>query len=73
MGGPVEAARKLGGDATYQAIQSWRSSGVPARWCRKVSELSGVSVVQLRAQDWQDYWPELASAPATQAGEGANV
>lgn len=60
LGGPVEAARKV--DApSYQAVQSWRESGIPARFCKKVAELTGLTLDALRPADWHEYWPELAS------------
>ena len=59
MGGPIEAARKL--DApSYQAVQSWRNCGIPARFCRRASELTGVPLERLRPDDWHLIWPELA-------------
>lgn len=59
MGGPVETARKVPAPS-YQAVQSWEKSGVPPRYCQKVSELSGLKLQELRAHDWHDYWPGLA-------------
>lgn len=60
MGGPVATARQLGVD-NYQTVQSWLESGIPARYCVRVERLSGVSRRELRAEDWEDYWPSDAS------------
>lgn len=62
MGGPVAAARLLEQCGGYQAIQSWRMSGVPVRHCVKVSEATGMTVQELRPDDWQLYWPVLEAA-----------
>lgn len=63
LGGPVEAARKLD-IPKYQTVQSWRENGVPVRYCRRVNELTGLSLQCLRPDDWFDYWPELAEPKA---------
>lgn len=63
LGGPVEAARKLD-LPNYQAVQSWRGNGVPVKHCRRIGELTGMSLQRLRPRDWADYWPELAEAKA---------
>lgn len=63
LDGPVEAARKLG-IPKYQAVQSWRSNGIPVRYCRRINELTGISLQRLRPNDWADFWPELAEAKA---------
>lgn len=71
LGGPVEAARKVGAPS-YQAVQSWEKSGVPARHCRKVSELSGMALFELRPHDWQAYWT-AAEAETPGAPEAAHA
>lgn len=63
LGGPVEAARKV--DApSYQAVQSWRTSGVPVRFCTRVSDQTGISLKALRPADWHEYWPALHTQEA---------
>lgn len=71
LGGPVEAARKI--DApSYQAVQSWRVSGVPVRFCWRVAELTGMSLESLRPSDWHEYWPSAVLAAQPKEGEAAN-
>ena len=62
LGGPVEAARKVEAPS-YQAVQSWRGSGVPVRFCRRVAELTGMGLDALRPADWHEYWGNPASLP----------
>lgn len=61
LGGPVQAARKLG-IKHYQSVQQW--TYVPARHCNAVERLTGVDRKTLRPHDWQAYWPDLAQEPA---------
>lgn len=61
LGGPVEAAKKVGAPS-YQSVQSWAQSGVPAKYCRKVSELTGMALPELRPRDWSEFWSELAQS-----------
>lgn len=46
----------------YQTVQQWRINGVPAKHCKKIEALTGVSPKLLRPDDWAYYWPELADA-----------
>lgn len=46
----------------YQVVQQWRINGVPAKYCKTIEALTGVSPKNLRPDDWTFYWPELASA-----------
>ncbi len=64
IGGAAEMARRVEAPS-YQSVQSWRKSGVPVKYCRKVADLTGVALSALRPNDWQDIWPELAQ-PTTQ-------
>lgn len=66
MGGPVKAARELEIE-NYQTVQSWESNGVPVAWCVKVERLlkGGMTRPQLRPDDWECYWPELAASKPT--------
>jgi len=61
MGGPVAAARELEVD-NYQTVQSWRTSGIPAKYCLRVEAKTGVDRRLLRPNDWADYWPHLAES-----------
>lgn len=57
LGGNTEAARKVGAP-TRQSVQTWRKTGIPPRYCIRVSELTGMTLQELRPGDWQDYWPQ---------------
>lgn len=63
LGGPVEAALKVGAPS-YQSVQSWRENGIPTRYCRRASELTGVPVQRMRPDDWNLVWPELSAQKA---------
>lgn len=54
---------------TPQAVNNWRTRGVPPNRAKRVETLTGVSVKLLRPDDWADYWPELAE-PAPAGAEG---
>jgi len=54
-------AEKVGAE-DYRTVQQWRKNGVPAKYCKKIESLTGVSPKDLRPDDWLDYWPELAEA-----------
>lgn len=59
LGGPVKAARSLGIER-YQTVQSWvREARVPAPYAPAVADLTGVSVWELRPDDWHRVWPML--------------
>lgn len=57
LGGMAPAAAKIG-LPTYQHVQYWLKNGVPPRYCVKVNEMTGVPVQELRAGDWDFYWPK---------------
>lgn len=59
VGGVVAAAKLL--DVTgYQNIQHWLRVGqVPAIYCPRLEQASGVSRFKLRPCDSADIWPEL--------------
>lgn len=42
-------------------VSNWRERGIPPKRCKAVEQLTGVSVKQLRPNDWQEYWPDTAS------------
>lgn len=46
---------------------------VPAEHCRTIVDFTNgaVTVQELRPNDWQKYWPELAASPVDGAGEAA--
>lgn len=62
LGGQTATARIVGASG-YQVIQQWISAGrVPAKYCMKLSEESGVSVYELRPDDAKDIWPHTKEA-----------
>lgn len=69
----AELAKRLG--VSPQSVSNWRSDGViPARYCKAIEALSGVSVKELRPNDWRHYWPdqgETAAAPELIGADGA--
>jgi len=42
---------------------------IPAEHCKTIEAFTGgeVTCQEMRPNDWQKYWPELAGAPANQA------
>lgn len=42
---------------------------IPAEHCKAIEKLSGglVTCQEMRPNDWQKYWPEQASTPASRA------
>lgn len=66
VGGQSVLARSL--DVSAAAVNQWVKGvrPVPARFCRAIEDLTGVSRRDLRPEDWRDWWPELG-APAGQA------
>jgi DNA-binding transcriptional regulator YdaS (Cro superfamily) len=59
---------------TPTTVHEWvtHKRQVPASRCQAIVRISGglVSLQELRPDDWADYWPNLAAAPA-HAGECA--
>jgi len=49
---------------TPQALNNWRTRGVPPSKCRAFAAATGISVKLLRPNDWGDYWPELETEQA---------
>jgi DNA-binding transcriptional regulator YdaS (Cro superfamily) len=59
---------------TPTTVHEWVSAkrAVPAARCQAIVRITGglVTLQELRPDDWADYWPNLAAAPAN-AGECA--
>lgn len=55
-GGLKALADALG--VTSQVVSNWKTRGVPPNKCKAIEVLTGVSVRELRPDDWGDYWPE---------------
>lgn len=63
--GLTETARSLGVSA--QRLSNWIERGVPIDKCPAIERITAgvVSRRDLRPNDWQDIWPELATQVAT--------
>lgn len=62
LGGQTATARIVGASG-YQVVQQWISAGrVPAKYCVKLAQASGVSVYELRPEDARDIWPHATEA-----------
>ena len=63
VGGLTKLARMLG--VAPPTVYEWKTGKrqVPASRCSALVRLAGgaVSLQELRPNDWQDYWPELAT------------
>ena len=67
VGGMAQLARTL--DVSQQVVSNWRRRGVvPPYMALAFAAATGISVKRVRA-DWADYWPELATQPATAVEE----
>lgn len=58
---PARLARAIGAKSTA-AVCMWAKRGVPADKAKQIESLTGISVVELRPHDWQDYWPDARKA-----------
>lgn len=58
VGGAVRLAALL--EVSPQAISNWKERGVPIERCVAIERLTNVSRRDLRPDDWEDIWPELA-------------
>lgn len=67
VGGRINLAQKL--DVTVGAIGNWKVRGVPIEQCMPIERATYGAVTRrdLRPDDWQSIWPELAQAPADTA------
>lgn len=64
-GGRGLMAYELG--VTVAAVGNWKLRGVPIEKCVAIERMTRGAVTRrdLRPQDWQNIWPELAPAHAT--------
>ena len=58
-GGITVAASLLA--ITPQRLSNWIERGVPTEHCARVESVLGVARRDLRPDDWQAIWPELAT------------
>ena len=49
---------------TIQTVWNWRARGFPPNKCQAIQRVTGVSVRDLRPDEWADYWPETDHEPA---------
>jgi len=43
------------------AITQWKATGaIPAKHCKTIAAQAGADCRELRPNDWQKFWPELA-------------
>jgi Putative antitoxin of bacterial toxin-antitoxin system, YdaS/YdaT len=47
---------------TTQTVCNWRRRGIPPHKVMALSLRTGISVRELRPDDWQEYWPEPTAA-----------
>lgn len=45
-------------DEPIPTVNNWRTRGIPAKHCKAVERLTGISVRRLRPEDWHHYWPD---------------
>lgn len=66
-GGLAKLAAAIG--QTAQAVSNWRARGVPVVHCAAIEQATNGAVTRrdLRPDDWQRIWPELAGAEPTKA------
>lgn len=68
-GRSVSTAKALG--ISQPVVSDWVTGkkSIPAEHCKAIEQLSGglVTCQEMRPNDWQKYWPELASTPAIRA------
>lgn len=60
VGGLAKLAEAIG--TSPQAVSNWRGRGVPIEHCAAIEQASNGAVTRrdLRPDDWQRIWPELA-------------
>lgn len=73
IGGRAYLADKL--DVSVAAVGNWKQRGVPIEKCPGIEILTSGAVTRrdLRPDDWQKIWPELAAAQAQQAQPATNA
>lgn len=61
-GSQAKLARLIGA-AGQSTVGNWVSRGqlAPIEFCVAIESATGISRKQLRPDDWQKYWPELAN------------
>jgi DNA-binding transcriptional regulator YdaS (Cro superfamily) len=61
-GSQAELARRIGAGG-QSTVGNWilRGGLVPVEYCTQIEVATGVTRKELRPDDWQRYWPELAA------------
>jgi DNA-binding transcriptional regulator YdaS (Cro superfamily) len=70
VGSQARLASMLG--VRQQTVSWWRKrTGVPVEYCALVERATGGQITrkELRADDWQTHWPELARKPRSRAAK----
>jgi DNA-binding transcriptional regulator YdaS (Cro superfamily) len=70
LGGQSHLAAQLG--VVQSAVAGWIKRGaVPVKYCPGIERITQGEVTRrdLRPDDWQDIWPELAASTPTTAGQ----
>lgn len=56
-GSPAKLAAAVGANSTA-AVCNWEHRSIPADMAKTIEALTGISVKELRPNDWQRYWPD---------------
>ena len=56
-GSPSKLAAAVGANSTA-AVCNWEKRSIPVDIAKTLEGLTGISVKELRPEDWQRYWPE---------------
>ncbi len=59
-GSPTKLAEFVG--ESTQTVCNWRHRGIPPHKVMALSARTGISVRELRPDDWQMYWPDTKPA-----------
>lgn len=54
---PAKLAAAVGAKSTA-AVCNWARRGIPVDIAKTIEGLTGISVRELRPEDWQRYWPD---------------
>lgn len=60
-GSPAKLAAAVGANSTA-AVCNWEHRSIPADMAKTIEALTGISVKELRPNDWQRYWPDTKPA-----------
>lgn len=60
-GSPAKLAAAVGANSTA-AVCNWENRSIPLDKVKALEAITGMSVRELRPDDWQLYWPETKPA-----------